>query len=107
MPSARTTRYARTDDGVYLAYQVFGDGPPFIGAPPIFSNIEVVWEHPEVARFLDAMGSFCTFVHYDKRGQGMSDRVNEVPTLERRAADMRCVMDAVGFDRAVVAGVSE
>jgi class 3 adenylate cyclase len=102
------TRYARADDGVYLAYQEFGEGDQwFVGAPPIFSNIEVIWEHPEAARFLRSMGSFCRFVHYDKRGQGMSDRVAEVPTLEQRAADMRAVMDAVGADRAVVGGISE
>jgi pimeloyl-ACP methyl ester carboxylesterase len=101
------TRYARADDGVYLAYQEFGEGDQwFVGAPPIFSNIEVIWEHPEAARFLRSMGSFCRFVHYDKRGQGMSDRVAEVPTLEQRAADMRAVMDAVGADRAVVGGIS-
>ena len=102
------TRYARADDGVYLAYQEFGEGEQwFIGAPPIFSNIEVLWEHPEAARFLRSMGSFCRMVHYDKRGQGMSDRVAEVPTLEQRAADTRAVMDAVGADRAVVGGISE
>jgi class 3 adenylate cyclase/pimeloyl-ACP methyl ester carboxylesterase len=102
------TRYARADDGVYLAYQKFGEGDRwFVGAPPIFSNIEAIWEHSEPARFLRSMGSFCRFVHYDKRGQGMSDRVAEVPTLEQRAADMRAVMDAAGADRAVVGGISE
>lgn len=102
------TRYARADDGVYLAYQVFGEGEHgFVGAPPIISNIEVLWEHPEGARFLRALGSFSRFVHYDKRGQGMSDRVAEVPTLEQRAADTRAVMDAAGIERAVVGGISE
>ena len=102
------TEYARTDDGVYLAYQVFGEGPAcFIGAPPIVSNVEVIWEDPDCARFLERFSSFCRFVHYDKRGQGMSDRVDDVPTLERRAADMLTVMDAVGFDRAFIGGVSE
>jgi class 3 adenylate cyclase len=102
------TRYARADDGVYLAYQAFGEGDTwFIGAPPIISNIEVLWEHPEGARFLRSVGSFSRFVQYDKRGQGMSDRVAEVPTLEQRASDTIAVMDAVGADRAVVGGISE
>jgi class 3 adenylate cyclase/alpha-beta hydrolase superfamily lysophospholipase len=102
------TRYARADDGVYLAYQAFGDGEQwFVGAPPIFSNVEAIWEHPEPARFLRSMASFSRFVHFDKRGQGMSDRVAAVPTLEQRAADMRAVMDAAGVDRAVVGGISE
>jgi class 3 adenylate cyclase len=102
------TKYARADDGVYIAYQVFGEGETWVvGAPGIVSNIEVAWEDPEVARFLEGMGSFSRFIHFDKRGQGLSDRVRDVPTLEQRASDMRAVMDAEGVDTAVVAGISE
>ena len=101
-------KYARADDGVYVAYQAFGEGEVWlVGAPPIISNVEVIWEDPEAARFLRSVASFCRFVHYDKRGQGMSDRVTEVPTLEQRAADLRAVMDAEGIERAVVGGISE
>lgn len=108
MPGVPQTQYAKTDDGVFLAYQAFGDGPDcFVGLPPVVSNIETIWEDPESARFLETMGSFCRFVHYDKRGQGMSDRVDDVPTLERRAADTLAVMDAAGIDRAVIGGISE
>jgi pimeloyl-ACP methyl ester carboxylesterase len=102
------TKYARADDGVYIAYQVFGEGETWVvGAPGIVSNIEVAWEDPEVARFLEGMGSFSRFIHFDKRGQGLSDRVRDVPTLEQRASDMRAVMDAEGVDAAVVSGISE
>lgn len=108
MPRVPDTKYAKAEDGVYLAYQAFGEGDTWlVGAPPIISNVEVIWEDPEAADFLRAVGSFCRFVHYDKRGQGMSDRVAEIPTLEQRAADLRAIMDAERIDRAVVAGVSE
>ena len=108
VPGVPQTQYAKTDDGVFLAYQAFGDGPAcFVGLPPVISNIETIWEYPESARFLDSLASFCRVVLYDKRGQGMSDRVDEVPTLERRAADTRAVMDAAGVDRAVIGGISE
>jgi class 3 adenylate cyclase len=105
---APATKYAKADDGVYLAYQVVGDGEVvFVGAPPIISNVEVIWEDPEANHFLATVGSFCRFIHYDKRGQGMSDRVADVPTLEQRAADLRAVMDVEGVERAVVGGISE
>jgi class 3 adenylate cyclase/pimeloyl-ACP methyl ester carboxylesterase len=108
MESAPEIRYAKADDGVDLAYQVFGDGDvALVGVPPIISNIEVIWEHPETASFLRTLGSFSRFVHYDKRGQGMSDRHADVPTLEQRALDTRAVMDAAGIERAVIAGASE
>src|SRR4029077_6088575 len=38
----------------------------------------------------------------DKRGTGLSDRVREVPALESSMDYIRAVMDAVGFERAVL-----
>ena len=52
------TRYAKSEDG-YVAYQVFGQGPYdllFIGNWA--SNVEVMWEHPSMARYLDRLGRF-------------------------------------------------
>ncbi len=44
---------------------------------------------------------------FDKRGTGMSDRINELPGLDQRMDDVRAVMDAVGMDRAALLGISE
>jgi class 3 adenylate cyclase len=44
---------------------------------------------------------------FDKRGTGMSDPVEGVPTLEDRMDDVRAVMDAVGIERANLFGLSE
>lgn len=45
----------------------------------------------------------------DKRGVGLSDRLtpDEAPSLERRADDLRAVMDDAGVDRATILGSSE
>jgi class 3 adenylate cyclase len=43
---------------------------------------------------------------FDKRGTGLSDRV-DVATLEERMDDVRAVMDAAGSERAAVFGSSE
>src|SRR5689334_12661852 len=101
------TRYARSD-GIDIAYQAFGDGDiPFVAVPPIVSNIEVIWEDPAAARFLRKFGTFARFIHFDKRGCGMSERSIGNPTLEQRIDDLRAVMDAEGVERAVIGGVSE
>lgn len=101
------TRYARNGD-VHLAYQEFGEGPvTLVGLPPIVSNIEVIWEHPDSARFLRRLGQFSRFVHYDKRGQGLSDRDTGIPTIDERIDDLAAVMDAAGVERAALAGISE
>src|SRR4051794_14924565 len=101
------TRYAR-NGSTHLAYQAFGEGPvTLIGIPPIVSNIEVIWDHPRPARFLRRLAAFSRFVHYDKRGQGMSDRDADSPTIDERGDDLAAVMDAGGAERAALAGISE
>jgi hypothetical protein len=47
------TRYAKTADGVFIAYQVFGEGPVdlvwHIGWP---GNIDLEWEYARSARLM-------------------------------------------------------
>jgi len=54
------------------------------------------------------LGHYFTCLEFDKRGIGLSDRFEgELPTLEQRIGDIVSVMDAVGWERAHVLGVSE
>ena len=102
-------RYAKSD-GVHVAYQVVGDGPPdLVFVPGFVSNIEVQWELPDFSRFIQRLASFSRLVMFDKRGTGLSDRVptSELPTLEERMDDVRAVMDAAGVTRAFLFGASE
>jgi pimeloyl-ACP methyl ester carboxylesterase/class 3 adenylate cyclase len=104
------SRYAKTADGVHIAYQVVGDGPvDMVFVMGWVTNVEVVWDEPGFARFLDRLATFSRLILFDKRGVGLSDRVPEdrLPDLETRMDDVRAVMDAVGSERAVVFGVSE
>jgi class 3 adenylate cyclase len=104
------TRYAKTADGVHIAYQVVGEAPlDLVFVMGWTSNIEAMWEEPNLARFLSRLASFGRLIIFDKRGVGLSDRVSEtdLPTLETRMDDVRAVMDAAGSERAVVFGVSE
>ena len=102
------TRYAKTADGVHIAYQVFGDGSTdLVLAPGTVSHVEIYWENPRLARFLRRLASFARLMVFDKRGTGLSDRVTEAATLEERMDDIRAVMDACASERAVLLGVSE
>jgi pimeloyl-ACP methyl ester carboxylesterase len=103
------TMYAKSGD-VHIAYQIVGDGPvDLVVVPGWTSNVEARWQFPLAAAFYERLASFCRFVIFDKRGTGMSDPVsiNDLPTLEQRMEDVRAVMDAVGFKRAVLFGFSE
>ena len=100
-------RYARSGD-VHVAYHVFGGGALNLVLAPLFvSNIEVLWERPDVARWLLRLGSYARVAMFDKRGTGMSDRVSELPGLDERIDDLRAVMDAAGMEQAALLGISE
>ncbi len=101
------TRYAKSDD-VNIAYQVVGDGPfDLVLAPGFVSHVEYFWEEPLLARFLQRLASFSRLLMFDKRGTGLSDPVQGVPTLDERMDDVRAVMDAAGSERAALFGYSE
>ncbi len=103
------TRYAKSAD-VSIAYQVVGEGPfDLVYVPGFVSNIELMWEEPGYARFLERLASFSRLILFDKRGTGLSDPVatEDLPTLELRMDDVRAVMDAVGSERAALLGHSE
>jgi pimeloyl-ACP methyl ester carboxylesterase len=100
------THYAKSGD-VHIAYQVFGDGPvSLVIVPGFVSNIEHFWDEPGLARWLLRMASYARVVTFDKRGTGLSDRV-EIAGLEQRMDDLRAVMDAAGIDQSAVLGISE
>jgi pimeloyl-ACP methyl ester carboxylesterase len=99
-------RYAMSGD-VHVAYQVVGDGPvDIVFVEGSFTNRYVQWEEPSYRRFMERLGSFARVLLFDKRGMGLSDRV-QVGTLEERMDDVRAVMDAVGSERAALIGESE
>ncbi|WP_247282783.1 MULTISPECIES: alpha/beta hydrolase [unclassified Bradyrhizobium] len=64
-------------------------------------------ELPGYTRFLRRLTKFARVVTFDKRGQGMSDRLADIPSLEERIDDVRAVMDAIGSKRAALIGFSE
>jgi pimeloyl-ACP methyl ester carboxylesterase len=101
------TRYAKSGD-VHIAYQVVSGsgGVDLVVIPPGVSNIEVAWEEPRSARFLQALARFSRVVLFDTRGTGTSDRSIGYATLEERMDDTRAVMDAAGLRRAAVMGNS-
>lgn len=102
------THYARADDGVHIAYQVFGDGPfDLVFAPGFISHMELVWEDPGLAAFSRHLGSFSRVIAFDKRGTGMSDRTESPPDIDRRMLDIEAVMAAAGSQEAAFFAVSE
>ena len=100
-----STQYARTADGLHIAYQVVGGGPlDLVMVPNWITHVEGQWEVPVIARALERFASFSRLIVYDQRGTGMSDPVplDALPTLEQRMDDITAVMDAVGSEHAAL-----
>jgi pimeloyl-ACP methyl ester carboxylesterase len=101
------THYAQSADAS-IAYQVMGDGPvDIILVPGLFSHIEFMHEMPGYTAVLRRLSRFARVVTFDKRGQGLSDRMTGAPSLEQRMDDVRAIMDAIGSTKAVLFGFSE
>ncbi len=105
-----STRYAQSPDGASIAYQVHGGGEgalDLVFVPGFVSHVELIWEEPAIAGFLRRLASFSRLIVFDKRGQGLSDRLGRPPTLEESMDDLGAVMDAAGSERAAIFGISE
>jgi class 3 adenylate cyclase len=101
------THYAKGPEG-NIAYQVVGDGPTdLVVVPGWFSHVDMLWGDPGWATFVGELASFARVILYDKRGTGLSDPVDGVPTLESRVDDLRAVLDAARSERAALFGFSE
>lgn len=108
MADVPTTQYAKTTDGVHIAYQAFGSGPPdLVVVPGFISHVEMWWEFPAFAMVFRRLASLARVILFDKRGTGMSDPTAELPDIDRRMLDVLGVLDAVGSDRASILGISE
>ena len=98
-------RYARSSDGVSVAYQVAGDGPIDILAIPGFvTHLDIWWNAPTdgLVRRLTSIGQLISF---DKRGMGLSDRPDSVDAM-KWVDDTLAVLDTVGAKDVVVLGIS-
>jgi class 3 adenylate cyclase len=99
------TRYAETEKGVHIAYQVLGDGPlDLMLLPQGATHLELAWELPSYARVFRRLASFSRLIRFDMRGSGLSDPFDlaELPSLEEQAAEMLAVLDVVDSEHAAV-----
>src|SRR5262249_28433855 len=80
-------RYARSGE-VHIAYRTFGDGPRDIVLVPgtLFARRALLGASDDRVH-AEELTSLARVIAFDKRGQGLSDRVTEM-TLEERIGDV-------------------
>jgi pimeloyl-ACP methyl ester carboxylesterase len=104
------TRYAKTADGVYIAYQAVGNGPLDLVLVCYLLHIEHIWTWPVAASFLRRLATFSRLILFDRRGTGMSDHLiakDQQLSIDAQMDDIRAVMDATGSERAVLLSIDQ
>jgi class 3 adenylate cyclase/pimeloyl-ACP methyl ester carboxylesterase len=103
------TRFAKTADGIYIAYQAVGSGPVDVvmDLHAFAGNVDLIWDEPDWGPFLTRMAELARLIVHDRRGSGVSTRNVPPANLETRAADLLTVLDAIGSETPVLgAGAS-
>jgi class 3 adenylate cyclase len=99
------TRYARTSDGVSLAYHTVGDGPvDLLWLHAFMGGLEVLWESEVMRSATEQLASFARVIRHDMRATGLSGRASALPDLETQVRDIAVVLDAVGSRSTVILG---
>jgi class 3 adenylate cyclase len=93
-------RYADRN-GKCLAFELFGSGPCDVLVHQVCCPIDLMWELPQLASFMDTLGGFARMIAFDSRGEGASDPIADpgAATLEMWCDDALAVLDAAGAER--------
>ncbi len=96
-------RYARTADGLKIAYFALGSGLPLVVIPPNFAHaIEPEWQVPQLRSIAETSSQFLRYVRYDPRGVGLSDAYAGEFTVDALVLDVEAVADAVSPEEPIL-----
>ncbi|HZT63589.1 MAG TPA: alpha/beta hydrolase, partial [Burkholderiales bacterium] len=108
MPApSQQIRFCTSADGVRIAYAISGSGPPLVKVGTWMTHVELDWESSVWRPWLRELSSDHTFIRYDARGCGLSDREVADISLEAWVRDLEAVADAVGIARFPLLGLSQ
>jgi DNA-binding SARP family transcriptional activator/pimeloyl-ACP methyl ester carboxylesterase len=106
-PALHEVQFCRTSDDVRIAYACVGDGPPVVWAAHWLSHLAFNWESPVWRHWTEEFARDHCFVHYDERGNGLSDWDKPEFTVDAFVRDLEAVVDALGLDRFALIGSSK
>src|SRR3990172_8613162 len=99
-------KYAKTADGVSIAYCGLGEGEPLVSMPnPPLSHIQLEWQFPQTRHWYQRLAEKRKLVRYDNRGSGLSERDVAAFSLESPLLDLEAVVDQLGLERFALIGV--
>ncbi|MDU9002434.1 alpha/beta fold hydrolase [Sedimentitalea todarodis] len=100
-------RFCTSADGTQIAWASVGNGPTVLRAPHWINHIEYEWQNPLYGPFIDRFAQATTFVRFDQRGNGLSDRKVSEVSCDAIRQDMEAVVDASGLHKFVLVAKSQ
>jgi len=97
-------QYAKTTDGVSIAFWTLGEGTPLVHLPLTFSHIELEWQIAECRRWYESLAQNRKLVRYDIRGEGLSERNVTDFSLDALLLDVEAVVDRLGLEKFALLG---
>ena len=93
-------QYAKTKDGVSIAFSVLGEGRALLNMPAWpFCHLEAEWWVPTFRLWYERLAERARLVRYDPRGSGLSQRDVDDLSLDARLLDLEAVSDHLALDR--------
>jgi class 3 adenylate cyclase len=93
-------QYAKTADGVSIAFWTLGEGMPLVWMSSVpFNNIQLEWQLPGSRLLHEGLAQKRRLVRYDGRGLGLSERNAADFSLDAHASDLDAVVDRLSLDR--------
>ncbi len=100
-------QYAKTSDGVNIAFTVAGSGLPLVQVRTwTASHALLDWQLEYPRKLFEALAANRTLITFDRRGAGLSDRGNTELTLETLTLDLEAVVDHLGLERFALLGAA-
>jgi class 3 adenylate cyclase len=98
-------QYAKTADGVSIAFWTLGEGVPFVNMPMLpWGHIQLGWQNPGQRRWYERLAEKRKLVRYDGRGSGLSDRNVADYSVDAHMLDLQAVVERLGVRRFVLFG---
>jgi class 3 adenylate cyclase len=92
-------QYAKTEDGVNIAYWTLGEGLALVQTPPVpFTQVQLDQQVPEDRGWNEFLLVQRRLIRYDARGTGLSDRDPSDLSLNALVADLEAVVDSLGLE---------
>lgn len=106
MPLQQDIRFCTSADGVKIATTSTGVGFPIVRAGTWLSHLDCDARHEEPQAYIRALSKEYTYVRYDTRGSGLSDRKIPSLTFEDGVKDLEAVVAAHGLKKFALFGMS-